>query len=117
MAADEPDVAEETGEQTEEIEHAGGNVVSTSLSGLQLIVMVLILVVAASMILTLFYGRQMLSDIGIGLVGSGVSPLTALFNGIASAIAAAFARLVRWINPGGYGYAILWLKLWLLAYL
>jgi hypothetical protein len=116
MAMNEPDVAEETGEQTEEIERTGGNIVTTSLSGLDMIIMVLVIVIVASMILTLFYGRQMLSQIGIGIVGSGVSPLTAFFNGIASAIAAAFARLVKWINPGAYGYAIMHLKLWLLTY-
>ena len=116
MTAYEPDVAEETGEQAEEIERTGGNIVTTSLSGLDLIIMVLVIVIAAALILTLFYGRQMLSNVGISLVGSGVSPLTAFFNGIASAISAAFARFVRWINPGGYGYVILHLKMWLLTH-
>lgn len=102
MVADEPDVAEETGEQAERVEHAGGNVVSTSLSGMDFIVLILIVVIGASLVLTLFYGRQSLSNIGIGLTYSGVSPLEAFLNGIASFFNALFGRLDRWINPGGY---------------
>ena len=104
MTADGPDVAEETGADMERIERSGGNVVTTTLSGLDLVIMVLIIVIVASLVLTLFYGRQALSNIGIGLTGSGVNPLEAFFNGIAAAIQAFFARLARFINPGGYGF-------------
>lgn len=104
MTAQEPDVAEETGENAERIERAGGNVATTMLSGLDFIIIAMIIVVVASVLLTLFYGRQALSNLGIDLVGSGVNPVEAFFNGIAAAIQAAFARLARFINPGGYGY-------------
>ena len=104
MTAQGPDMAEETGEDTERIERSGGNVVTTTLSGLDLVIMVLIIVIVASLLLTLFYGRQALSNIGIGLVGTGVNPVEAFFNGIAAAIQALFARLARFLNPGGYGY-------------
>lgn len=104
MTAQEPDVAEETGEDAERIERSGGNLATTMLSGLDFIIIAMIIVVVASVLLTLFYGRQALSNIGIGLVGTGVNPVEAFFNGIAAAIQAAFARLARFINPGGYGY-------------
>jgi len=104
MTAQEPDVAEETGENAERIERSGGNLATTMLSGLDFIIIAMIIVIVASVLLTLFYGRQALSNIGIGLVGSGVNPVEAFFNGIAAAIQAAFARLARFINPGGYGY-------------
>ena len=97
-----PDVAEEAGEEGEQVVRGGGNIVNTSLSGLDLIIMILVIVIAAALILTLFYGRQMLSNIGIGLVGSGVSPLEALFSGIGTAITAFFTWLAHLLNPGGY---------------
>ena len=104
MSAQGPDVAEETGEDTERIERSGGNVATTMLSGLDFIIIAMIVVIVASVLLTLVYGRQALSNIGIGLVGTGVNPVEAFFNGIAAAIQALFARLARFINPGGYGY-------------
>ena len=104
MTAQEPDVAEETGEDTERIERSGGNLATTMLSGLDFIIIAMIIVIVASIFLTLVYGRQALSNLGIDLVGSGVNPVEAFFNGIAAAIQAAFARLARFINPGGYGY-------------
>ena len=52
----------------------------------------------------------MLSNIGLGLTSSGVNPLEQFFNGIASAIQAAFARLAKWINPGGYVIMLVYLK-------
>ena len=110
MAADEPDVAEETGEEAEQVERTGGNVITTTLSGLDLIIIALIVVIVASLILTLVYGRQMLSNIGLGLTSSGVNPLEQFFNGIASTIQAAFARLAKWINPGGYVIMLVYLK-------
>ena len=104
MTAQGPDMAEESGEQAEEIERSGGNVATTMLSGLDFIIIAMIIVIVASIFLTLVYGRQDLSRIGIGLVGTGVNPVEAFFNGIAAAINALFSRLARWINPGGYGY-------------
>ena len=97
-----PGVAKKVGEGGEETVSGVGDVINTSLSGLDLIIMILVIVIAAALILTLFYGRQMLSNIGIGLVGSGVSPLEALFSGIATAITAFFTWLAHFLNPGGY---------------
>ena len=97
-----PDVAEEAGEQGEEVVRGGGNIVNTTLSGLDLIIMILVIVIVAALILTLFYGRAILSNIGLGLVGTGVSPLEALFSGIATAITAFFTWLAHFLNPGGY---------------
>ena len=110
MAADEPDVAEETGYEAEQVEHTGGNVITTTLSGFDAILIALIVVIVASLILTLVYGRQALSNIGLGLAGSGANPIDQFFNGIASAIQAAFARLAKWINPGGYVIMLVYLK-------
>lgn len=110
MAADRPDVAQQTGQTAQQTEEDAGNVITTTLSGFDAILIALIIVIVASLILTLVYGRQMLSNIGLGLTSSGVNPLEQFFNGIASAIQAAFARLAKWINPGGYVIMLVYLK-------
>ena len=110
MAADRPDVAQQTGQTAQQTEEDAGNVITTTLSGFDAILIALIIVIVASLILTLVYGRQALSNIGLGLAGSGANPIDQFFNGIASAIQAAFARLAKWINPGGYVIMLVYLK-------
>lgn len=106
MAADDENFTEEAGEAAVETTRGAKNVATTVTVEVDFWIIVISLASLAALVLAFVYYRSTIASYGTSLVGGPIGVLTQLFNGIGSAIAAAFARLDHWLNPGGYAGVI-----------